>query len=380
MTMTTTAADDAYVRVSHRDAVLEIGLAGRLTAGTVPQVWGGALDPVRLTRAQRVVVEGSGLTYCDGAGLALFAEIRRTAAIHARATAVEGLAPELLALVQRAALPDPLAPQLRPPRVPGFLEQVGRGAADLFDDLRTIIAFLGELVAALAWAVFHPRRVRWADLLTVAVKAGVDAVPVVSLLGFLIGVILAYQCAVAMQRYGITSAIPAVVGIAMLRELGPLITAVLLAGRSGSAYAAEIGTMTVTEEVSALRTLGLNPVRFLAVPRVLAAMLVTPLLAVFCNLLGVLGGYTVMAGYQFTFAQYVNAVRNATNYEDLAGGVFKTVVFAFIVGGIGCLRGLRTGDGPGAVGDSTTRAVVAGIVLVIVADGLFGIAYYYLGI
>jgi len=212
------------------------------------------------------------------------------------------------------------------------------------------------------------------------VKAGVDAVPVVSLLGFLIGVILAYQCAVAMQRYGITSAIPAVVGIAMFRELGPLITAVLLAGRSGSAYAAEIGTMTVTEEVSALRTLGLNPVRFLAVPRVLAAMLVTPLLAVFCNLLGVLGGYTVMAGYQFTFAQYVNAVRHATNYQDLAGGVLKTVAFAFIVGGIGCLRGLRTGDGPGAVGDSTTRAVVAGIVLVIVTDGLFGVAYYYLGI
>ena len=109
-------------------------------------------------------------------------------------------------------------------------------------------------------------------------------------------------------------------------------------------------------------------------------MLVTPLLAVFCNLFGVLGGYIVMTGYRFSFAQYVNAVRNATNYQDLAGGVFKTVVFAFIVGGIGCLRGLRHGRRPGAVGDSTTRAVVAGIVLVIVADGLFGVAYYYLGI
>jgi phospholipid/cholesterol/gamma-HCH transport system permease protein len=165
----------------------------------------------------------------------------------------------------------------------------------------------------------------------------------------------------------------------MLRELGPLITAVLLAGRSGSAFAAEIGTMKVTEEVSALQTLGLNPVRFLAVPRVLAAMLVTPLLTLYCNLLGVLGGYTVMAGYQFTFRQYLSAVRNATNYQDLAGGVFKTVVFAFIIGGIGCMRGLRTGAGPGAVGDSTTRAVVAGIVVVIVADGLFGVAYFYLG-
>jgi phospholipid/cholesterol/gamma-HCH transport system permease protein len=378
--MTPVATDDASVSVSLRDRVLEIALAGRLTATTVARIWNGAVDPIHRAPPARVVVEGSRLTYCDGAGLALFVQIRRTAAFLGVATTVEGLTPDLLALVQRAALPDPLAPQLRPPRAPGFLEQVGRGAADLADDLRTMIGFLGELVAALAWAVFHPRRLRWADVLTVAVKAGVDAVPVVSLLGFLIGVILAYQCAVAMQRYGITSAIPAVVGIAMFRELGPLITAVLLAGRSGSAYAAEIGTMTVTEEVSALRTLGLNPVRFLAVPRVLAAMLVTPLLAVFCNMLGVLGGYTVMAGYQFSFAQYLNAVRNATNYQDLVGGVCKTVAFAFIVGGIGCLRGLRTGDGPGAVGDSTTRAVVAGIVLVIVADGLFGVAYYYLGI
>ena len=380
MTMTRAATHDASVTVSQRDDVLEIALAGRLTADTIARVWGSALDPIHRAAPGRVVVEGSRLTYCDGAGLALFTQIRRTAAMLGGAATVEGLGPELRALVQRAALPDPSAPQLRRPRAPGFLEQVGKAAADVVADLRTMVAFLGELLAALAWAVFHPRRVRWADLLTVAVKAGVDAVPVVSLLGFLIGVILAYQCAVAMQRYGITSAIPAVVGIAMFRELGPLITAVLLAGRSGSAYAAEIGTMTVTEEVSALRTLGLNPVRFLAVPRVLAAMLVTPLLAVFCNLLGVLGGYTVMAGYQFTFAQYLNAVRHAVNYEDLVGGIFKTVAFAFIVGGIGCLRGLRTGDGPGAVGDSTTRAVVAGIVLVIVADGLFGIAYYYLGI
>jgi phospholipid/cholesterol/gamma-HCH transport system permease protein len=335
--MTPAATDDAFVSVSQRDDVLEIALAGRLTATTVPQVWGGAVDPIRRATPGRVVVEGSGLTYCDGAGLALFAQIRRTAAMLGGATAIEGLGPELRALVQRAALPNPLAPQLRPPGGLGLVAQLGKAAADVAADLRTMV-------------------------------------------GFLIGVILAYQCAVAMERYGITSAIPAVVGIAMFRELGPLITAVLLAGRSGSAFAAEIGTMTVTEEVSALRTLGLSPVRFLAVPRVLSAMLVTPLLAVFCNLLGVLGGYTVMAGYQFTFAQYVSAVRNATNYQDLAGGVFKTIAFAFIVGGIGCLRGLRTGDGPGAVGDSTTRAVVAGIVLVIATDGLFGIAYYCLGI
>lgn len=378
--MTIGGNNGALVSAKQRNEVLEVDISGRLTATTVPQVWGSAVDRIRLSEPRQVIVDGARLTFCDGAGLALFAEIRRTIALLGGTLTIQGLAPELAALVERAALPDPIAPQLRPPAALGFISEIGKASINFLLTLRGMVAFLGEVLAALSWGLIHPQRLRWRDVLSAAQRCGVDAVPVISLLGFLIGEIVAYQVAIAIRRFGAIDIIPTVVTVAMLRELGPLITAVLLAGRSGSAFAAEIGTMKVTEEVSALRTFGLNPVRFLAVPRVLAAVFVTPALCMYCNLLGLVGGYTVMASYGYTFPQYVSAVRGAAAVHDLVGGLLKTVVFAFIVASIGCLRGLRTGVGPGAVGDSTTRAVVAGIILVIVADCLFGVAYFYLGV
>jgi phospholipid/cholesterol/gamma-HCH transport system permease protein len=378
--MTAIAPDTASVEVLSQGDATRVAVRGRLTAPAVPSVWGIALDPIRRTRPRRVIVDATGVTYCDGAGLAFFAQIRRTAAMVGAQVVIEGLAPELRDLVQLASLPDPLAPQLRPAKPLNPVSQIGNAALNVFDDVRAMIAFLGQLLAAITWALLHPRQLRWRDLLEVAEKAGANAVAVVCLLGSLIGLILAFQSAIPMQRYGATEVIPIIVSVAVVRELGPLIACILLAGRSGSAFAAEIGTMKVTEEISALQTLGLDPVRFLVVPRVLAVMIVTPLLSVFCSLMGVVGGYTVMANYGFTIARYASTVRQALTYQDFCGGVAKSVVFAFIIGGIGCLRGLRTGAGPGAVGDSTTRAVVAGIVLVIVVDGIFGVTFYYLGI
>jgi phospholipid/cholesterol/gamma-HCH transport system permease protein len=290
------------------------------------------------------------------------------------------LSTDLQTLIDMSALPDPSAPQLHAPAMPGLITQIGISTAHVLDDLRAMIAFLGELIAALTWSILHPRRLRWRELWMVAEKAGVNAVPVLSLLGFLIGVILAFQSVVPMQRYGARDVVPAVVAIAVVRELGPLITAVLLAGRSGSAFAAEIGTMKITEELSALESMGIHPVRFLAVPRVLAAIIVTPLLCVVCNATGILGGYVVMAGFGYTALRYAHAVQHALNLSDFLGGVAKTLAFALLVAGVGCMRGMRTASGPGAVGDSTTRAVVAGIVLVIIADGIFGVLFYYLRI
>jgi len=193
-------------------------------------------------------------------------------------------------------------------------------------------------------------------------------------------VILAFQTANPLQKFGAQPLIPTIVAIAVVREMGPLITAVILAGRSGSAFAAEIGTMQVTEELNALKTLGLEPVRFLVIPRVLAAMFVMPLLTVFNIMMSIVGGYFVMAALGYSLNFYVDSVKSAVTYKDLLGGLFKGLVFALIIAGIGCLRGITTKSGPGAVGDSTTRAVVAGIVLTIVADAILGVLFYYLGI
>jgi phospholipid/cholesterol/gamma-HCH transport system permease protein len=353
---------------------------GRLTAASVAASAGHILDPIVRSKPRELIIDASDMSYCDGAGIGLIAEVRRTAALHGGVVQFRGLSQDLQGLMMMSSLQDPRAPQLHAPDAPGLVTQVGIAMVHVLADLRAMTAFLGELVAAILWAIAHPRRMPWRDLWMIAEKVGVNAVPILSLLGVLMGIILAFQSAVPMERYGARDAVPAVVSVAVLRELGPLITAVLLAGRSGSAFAAEIGTMKITEELSALQSMGIHPVRFLAVPRVVASMFVTPLLCVVCNAMGIIGGYLVMSGFGYTALRYANATRSATNLSDVMGGIAKTVVFALLVSGVGCLRGMRTASGPGAVGDSTTRAVVAGIVLVIIADGIFGFVFYYLKI
>jgi phospholipid/cholesterol/gamma-HCH transport system permease protein len=359
---------------------VSIVLGGRLDDATLPSVWPGVVEAVMGSSAGPFILDAAQVSYCDGAGLGLFAQVRRLAAGRGSDLSFRGFSPDLQRLVERSALPDPSAPQLTPPARLSFVREVGKSAWQVLSNVRAMVTFLGHLLAALAWAIAHPRQVRFRDLFLVAEKSGVNAAPVVCLLGLLIGVILAFQCAIPMRRYGAQEAIPAVVAIALARELGPLIAAVLFAGRSGSAFTAEIGTMTITEEIAALKCMGLDPVRFLVVPRVLAAMAVLPLLTILCNLTGILGGYSVMTTYGFSFARYVHAVEHAITSVDLLGGEAKTLVFGAIIAGVGCLRGLRTANGPGAVGDSTTRSVVESIVLVILADALFGVIYYYLGI
>jgi phospholipid/cholesterol/gamma-HCH transport system permease protein len=183
-----------------------------------------------------------------------------------------------------------------------------------------------------------------------------------------------------MAKYGAKLQVADVVSISVVRELGPLITAIILAGRSGSAFAAEIGTMKVTQELDALRTFGIDPVRFLVIPRLIATTIVTPLLSIWASILGVAGGYVILASEGFTLAQYTDEVRQALTVGGFLQGLVKAAVFAILVAAIGCLAGLRTGQGPGAVGLSTTRAVVAGIVAIIIADSILGTFFYTLDI
>ena len=362
------------------DGKLRLTIRGQLNAASLPGAWGLATEVLRRTQSTGLAVDLSGVDYCDGAGLALFGELRKEMAERAGEVTFEGGTPELRRLLGMSALADPLAKGLQPVRGPGLVTRVGATTAAFAQDAGEIVAFIGELTAATAWACIHPTRVRWRDLLVVAQKAGVNAVPVVTLLGALVGAILAFQTAVPLQRIGAITIIPSILGIAIVRELGPLIVAIILAGRSGSAFAAEIGTMKVTEEISALKTFGLDPVRFLTIPRVLAAVLMAPLLTILNMLAGLLCGFIVMAQYGYSFHYYWNAVASSVNYVDLIGGLCKAPVFGLIVAAIGCVRGLQTLGGPSAVGDSTTRAVVAGIVLIIMADLVFGVVYFYLGI
>jgi phospholipid/cholesterol/gamma-HCH transport system permease protein len=200
------------------------------------------------------------------------------------------------------------------------------------------------------------------------------------MLGFLVGLIMAFQGAVLMAQFGAEIYIADFVGKSLARELAPLITAIIVAGRTGSAFAAEIGTMKVNEEIDALFTMGLDPVRFLVVPRVSASTLMIPLLAVMTNLFGMAGGAVVMKGLGFPLITYVNRIFSAVTTTDLLGGLLKTLVFGLLISSAGCLCGLRTGEGASAVGQSATRAVVSSITLIVIADGIFAVLFFFMGI
>jgi phospholipid/cholesterol/gamma-HCH transport system permease protein len=239
---------------------------------------------------------------------------------------------------------------------------------------------LGELIVALIYAAGNPRRVRWKDAFLIAETAGVNALPIIALICFLIGLIMAFQSAIPMREFGAEIYVSDLIALSMLRELGPLMTAIIMAGRTSSAFAAELGTMKVNEEIDALTTMGLNPVRFLVVTRVIATLVMMPLLTIFANLLGIIGGSVVLLSLGYPLITYLDRVMTAANYVDLLGGLLKSLAFGLIVAGIGCLRGLKTTTGASAVGDSTTRAVVSAIILIVLTDGVFSVVYFYIGI
>ena len=241
------------------------------------------------------------------------------------------------------------------------------------------VAFLGEAALALLRLPARARQFRLADLLRTADQAGVRAVPLTVLLGTLMGLILAFQSLIPMRRFGADIFVANLVAISLVRELGPLLAAVILAGRTGSAFAAEIGTMKVNQEIDALTTMDIDPVTMLVLPRLMAAMLVMPALTVILEMAGLLGMTLVMVGAGWPPITVANQVAQWVKPADFFGGIAKAVVFGAVVAGIGCRAGLATGIGPRAVGLSATSAVVGGIVATIVLDGMFAVLFYRLG-
>ncbi len=258
----------------------------------------------------------------------------------------------------------------------GLLAATGRATLEALREVQAMLAFLGECALALATCVTHPARLRWRPILFNIRSAGVDALPIVAVLSFLLGIVVAYQAADQLRRYGANIFVADLVGLSMLREFAPLITAIIIAGRSGSAYAAQIGTMAVTEEIDAMRTIGIVPMEMLVLPKLIALVIALPLLTVFADVLGVWGGM-VMARAQLGvgFADFLDRFAKAVSITSYLTGIGKAPVFAAIIALVGCYQGLRTHGGADSVGRQTTRSVVQGIFLVIVADALFSVAF-----
>lgn len=359
---------------------LKLVISGKLDAESTGRLWTQALRKVGEAEPAILVVDAAGVDYCDGAGMALLLQLKATQQRNAGQIQIKGLRSEFEQLL---ALFDPGKVSEPEPRASSFVrlaEGVGQTVVKLLQDFKEQVSFTGELFVKLLGTVTRPGSLRLTDTFLIAEKAGANAVGITALLGFLIGLILAFQSAIAMRKFGAEIFVADLVTISIFRELGPLLTGFVLASRSGSAFAAELGTMKVNEEIDALTTMGIDPVRFLAIPRVIAAVAVMPLLTMFNNIFGLIGCGLVMISVGFAPIAVINQIQQAVGLGDLFGGLAKTLVFGMLIAGIGCLRGLQTGTGASAVGDSATRAVVSSIIAIVLADGVFAVVYYFLGI
>jgi phospholipid/cholesterol/gamma-HCH transport system permease protein len=343
--------------------------AGRLDLASVGDIWDGALRDAGAAAGRNAVVDVSGVPGCDTAGATLLAAVS-DAAGGAQLRGANGEIDALLAWVRQArSVPATAA-------VGKQTDFIAAGLKAFADAL----AFTGEVVVAALRAPSRRRMIPVRDVLSLTDGAGLKAIPLIVLLGFLMGLILAFQSSIPLRRFGAEIYVVNLVTISLFRELGPLLAAVVLAGRTGSAFAAELGTMVVNDEVAAIATMGIDPVTMLVLPRLIAAMLVMPGLALLMEISGLFGMTLVMGVLGFPAVAVFNQAVQATAMRDLIGGLVKASVFGAAVAVIGCRTGLGAGLGPRAVGQAATAAVVGGIFATILLDGIFTVLFFRLGL
>lgn len=361
----------------------ELALSGCWTAvgiGVLEQ----PLASVRVAANTQLAADGTRIEALDTAGAWVLHKLLQRLRSEGVDVTLSGLRPEfnqLLTLVAQYATDQSRLPVLAPPPVATALERLGQSTQAAWAQAVAFLGFIGETAIALVTCIRHPARFRWRPILYNIRSAGFDALPIVGLLSFLLGIVVAYQGAAQLQQYGANIFVADLVGLSMLREFAPLITAIIIAGRSGSAYAAQIGTMAVTEEIDAMRTLGIAPQELLVLPKVIALLIAMPLLTVFSDVLGVFGGM-LMARSQLevSFGEFMDRFVKAVSVTSYLIGICKAPVFAIIIAMVGCFQGFRTHGGADSVGRQTTRSVVQSIFLVIVADALFSVAFSALGL
>jgi len=361
------------------DGYAGVVLRGRLNAQTAVACWNNLERNLRTAKIKTLEVNASGLQFCDGAGFALLRYLNMGKMTPTATVSMIGLEASLEKIFRGFTTQDYEA--FRTPsrtRRNSLPEEVGSAVALASADLREQVTFLGDVMANLPPTLLDRKRMRWPEVRRVFELAGANAVPIVSLISVLVGLIIAFESAQPLAQFGAQIYVANMIGLVMVRELGPLLAAILLAGRSGSAFAAEIGTMKVNEELNALETLGLDPIRFLVVQRITAGIILTPLLTFYATFMGVAGGVLVTLGLGFPLTLIFHQLVSSIHLSDVALGAAKGVVFGAIVSGVGCLRGLQTHQGPSAVGISTTRAVVTSILLIVIADAIFSIIFFSL--
>ena len=362
--------------------MLRVGLAGdwKLKAGLpTPAEVGKRLETA--ARVRRLAFDAAQLGAWDSGLLAFLVGVQdlcKTRNIQMDPGALPEGARRLLKLA--TAVPE-RAGARRAAERPDFLALVGNESLALWRSGGQMLEFLGEALGSFGRLLVGKARFRRSDLMEIVFECGAAALPIVTLIAFLVGLILAFVGAVQLQQFGAQIYVANLVGIAMAREMGALMTAIIMSGRTGAAFAAQLGTMQVNEEIDALTTFGLSSMEFLVLPRMIALILMMPLLCVFADLLGLLGGGLIGVGLlHISVVQYVNETLHGVSLMDFGIGIGKSVVFGVLIAVSGCLRGMQCGRSASAVGQAATSAVVTGIVFIIVTDGIFAVLTNALGI
>ncbi len=325
-------------------------------------------------------VDLSGLEYIDSAAALALVDLSRKAAaasIPCEFVNASQKTQGVMGLIDPETIAQPPLRQEEGP--PNFFTRIGRITREIVSDVYDLNAFLGELLLALAYCFRHPGSLRLMDVFYYMKLVGLDALPILGLMSLGAGGVIAFLSALQLQLVGATLFVAALIAVAVVQELGPLLTAILVSGRSGSAFAAEIGTMMVKEEVDALIAMGFDPLRFLAVPKILAIVIVLPLLTLYSMFFCISGGFLVgVYLLDFTMYTYFNETMKNIAIFDLIASLIKSVVFAVIVAGIGCQRGFQVRGGAEAVGTKTTSAVVTSLFVIMFIECVFAIVLHYI--
>jgi len=365
---------------SEKSGEVLLSISGRISLENLKPFQSDLENLYQELSPSQLSVDLSGIKYLDSAGALVLLQFENQMKVRSIPFQLIHITDEVKGIMD---LLDPsiLTATPLPPleRSDNLLEQIGEASVRFLNDFFQVIAFVGDLLLSLIYSFLHPRSMRWGDVFFYMKRAGVDGLPIVGLISFLLGLIIAFMSSLQLKQFGANIFIASLVSIAMVRELGPIMTAIIVAGRSGSAFAAEIGTMMVNEEVDALTVMGFDPTRFLTVPKVLATMIVVPLLTLYSSLFGIFGGLMVgVIGLDLTVYTYIQETLKSIRLFDLTSSLIKSVVFAMLISSIGCLRGFQVKGGAEGVGLSTTSAVVSGLFLIIVADSAFAVIFYYI--
>jgi phospholipid/cholesterol/gamma-HCH transport system permease protein len=354
------------------DGVTELRLSGRLTLTEASEVR-SRNQGLDAAKCQRVILDFTRVESLDGSAAAILLDAVSSLTARGLETQIFGAQGQTLAMLELYRQQG-TTPTTKPEHSIGLLDDLGRATAKAAHSLREILGFLGDLVASIIVAVRRPSSVNLRDVGPLIERTGADGVFVVGITCLLLGFIMAFQSAIQLKPFAATHLVADLVALALTRELAPLMTAFVVAGRSGAAFAAEIGTMKVSEEIDALLTLGLPPINFLVIPRVLALLVALPLLTLFADLMGLTGGYVVgVTWLDITSTSYLAETRGALTLPDVLLGVWKSIAFAVAISLISCQRGLETSGGAQGVGQSTTRAVVTILFSLVLIDAVFAV-------